>query len=156
MDEKLSIVLIAISIISILFSIFSVFIVLKLKLNYEKYVRKLGNGKNIAESLKSYIKQVENIEKRDDQILEYCRGLHSEIGDCIKKIGIVRYDMFENNRSKLSFALALLDRKNNGVVINSIYAEDNSNVYAKPIEKGVSRYQLSIEEEEAIKIAVAK
>ena len=64
--------------------------------------------------------------------------------------------MFENNRSKLSFALALLDRKNTGVVINSIYAEDNSNVYAKPVVNGVSKYQLSFEEEEAIRQASIK
>ena len=139
-----------ISIISLGISAVSIFWTIKTKNRYEKYVKKLGNGSNIAEALD------ENIEKRDDQILEYCTALNAELGRCIKKIGIVRYDMFENNRSKLSFALALLDRKNTGVVINSIYAEDNSNVYAKPVVNGVSKYQLSFEEEEAIRQASIK
>jgi hypothetical protein len=145
-----------ISIISLGISAVSIFWTIKTKNRYEKYVKKLGNGSNIAEALDEYIKQVENIEKRDDQILEYCTALNAELGRCIKKIGIVRYDMFENNRSKLSFALALLDRKNTGVVINSIYAEDNSNVYAKPVVNGLSKYQLSFEEEEAIRQASIK
>ena len=49
-----------------------------------------------------------------------------------------------------------MDRKNTGVVINSIYAEDNSNVYAKPVVNGVSKYQLWFEEEEAIRQASIK
>ena len=128
-----------ISIISLGISAVSIFWTIKTKNRYEKYVKKLGNGSNIAEALD-----------------EYSTALNAELGRCIKKIGIVRYDMFENNRSKLSFALALLDRKNTGVVINSIYAEDNSNVYAKPVVNGVSKYQLSFEEEEAIRQASIK
>ena len=85
-----------ISIISLGISAVSIFWTIKTKNRYEKYVKKLGNGSNIAEALDEYIKQVENIEKRDDQILEYCTALNAELGRCIKKIGIVRYDMFEN------------------------------------------------------------
>ena len=54
----------------------------------------------------------------------------------------------------LSFAIALLDRDNTGVVINSVYGIDNSNVYCKRIVKGTSKDKLSIEECEAIKNAI--
>ena len=67
---------------------------------------------------------------------------------------MVRYNAYKDTGSDLSFTLALLDRNNNGVVLNGIYARDMSNIYAKPIENGMSKYVLSNEEKEAIKIAV--
>ena len=74
--------------------------------------------------------------------------------DCIQKIGIVRYNAFKDTGSDLSFALALLDSKDNGVVLNGIYSREMSNIYAKPVEKGVSKYVLSDEEKQAIEKAV--
>ena len=67
-----------------------------------------------------------------------------------QKIGIVRYNAFKDTGSDLSFSLAILDAHNNGVVLNGIYARDSSNIYAKPIENGQSKYILSNEEKEAI------
>ena len=53
-----------------------------------------------------------------------------------------------------SFALAILDDYNNGIVLNGIYARDSSNIYAKPVENGESKYVLSNEEKEAINRAI--
>ena len=72
----------------------------------------------------------------------------------MKKIGIVRYNAFKDVGSDLSFTLAILDDYNNGVVLNGIYARDSSNIYAKPIEKGPSKYILSEEEKEAVNKAI--
>ena len=73
---------------------------------------------------------------------------------CIQKIGIVRYNAFKDTGSDLSFALAMLDEKNNGVVLNGIYSREMSNIYAKPVEKGKSKYTLSEEEQQAIQKAI--
>ena len=51
---------------------------------------------------------------------------------------------------------ALLDEKNNGVVFNGIYSRDMSNIYAKPIENGMSKYKVTPEEQEAINRAMVK
>ena len=51
-----------------------------------------------------------------------------------------------DNGSDLSFALALLDNQNNGVLLNGIYSREMSNIYAKPIYNGESPYALSEEE----------
>ena len=74
--------------------------------------------------------------------------------NCIQKIGIVRYNAFKDTGSDLSFALAMLDEKNNGVVLNGIYSREMSNIYAKPVENGVSKYTISDEEKEAIQRAI--
>lgn len=149
-----NIYLIIISIISLVISMISVFISIKIYKKYEINMKKLGNGENFAEMIKDYVSQVEKLNKRDDQIIEVCNNINNELSHCIKKVGILRYDAFGNTNNKLSFALAMLDKENNGVVINSIYGHDNSNVYAKPIIKGASKYNLSDEEKEAINQAL--
>ncbi len=71
-----------------------------------------------------------------------------------EKVGIVRYNAFQDTGSDLSFALALLDEKNNGVVLNGIYSREMSNIYAKPVENGKSKYTISEEENLAIEKAI--
>ena len=78
-------------------------------------------------------------------------NLEEDLEGCIQKVGIVRYSAFQDTGSDLSFSLALLDEKNNGVVFNGIYSREMSNIYAKPVENGNSKYTLSNEEVEAIK-----
>ena len=53
----------------------------------------------------------------------------------------------------LSFAIAMLDAEDNGIVLNGIYSRDGSYVYSKPVQNGQSTYQLSDEEKEAIRLA---
>ena len=64
--------------------------------------------------------------------------------------------MIKDTGSDLSFALALLDENNNGVLLNGIYSREMSNIYAKPVTKGESSYTLSIEEKQAIDDVVLK
>ena len=122
----------------------------KINKNYENFLKKLGKNTTIEEDLKKYIEDVENTQKTNEEIINYCKNIDNNINKCIKKIGIVRYNAFENVGSNLSFTLALLNEKNDGVVLNGIYAQDMSNIYAKPIKNGESEYTLSEEEIEAI------
>ncbi len=146
--------LIIFSIISFIIAIISLYISFKIYKKYEKTMSKLGEGKDFSEMLSKYIEQVNKLNERDDQIIEVCNNINKELTKCIKKVGLIRYDAFGNTKNNLSFALALLDRENNGIIINSIYGQDNSNVYSKPIVKGTSKYNLSYEEKEAIKKAM--
>ena len=146
--------LIIFSIISFLIAIISLYISIRIYKQYEKNMKKIGEGRDFAEMLKNYTEQVNKLNARDDKIIEVCNNINKELAQCIKKVGLIKYDAFGNTKNQLSFALALLDRENNGIVINSIYGQDNSNVYSKPINKGKSKYKLSEEEQEAIKMAV--
>ena len=121
--------------------------------NYIKFMNKLGNGNNLDEMLKKYLDDVKDIKQDNSEIKAYYTKLDYDIGSSIQKVGLVRFNAFQNVGSDLSFALALLDREDNGIVLNGIYGSESSNIYAKPIKKGESIYQLSEEEIEAIKIA---
>ena len=121
---------------------------------YKNFMKKLGEGKNIEEDLGTYIYRVEKVEKQNLEISNYIKNLDEDLTRCIQKVGIVRYNAFKDTGSDLSFALALLDENNNGVVLNGIYSREMSNIYAKPVENGKSKYAVSQEEEQAIQKAV--
>jgi hypothetical protein len=73
----------------------------------------------------------------------------------IRHVALIRYDAFEDVGGRLSFSCAMLDDDGNGVVVTSINGRQDTRVYAKPIGEGRSAYNLSTEEEEAIKQALA-
>jgi hypothetical protein len=70
-------------------------------------------------------------------------------------VGLLRYDAFEDVGGRLSFSCALLDEHGNGVVLTSINGRQETRVYAKPVTAGTSSYNLSSEEGEAIRQAMA-
>ena len=126
----------------------------KLQKNYNRFIKKVGNGENIQEDLENFMYKVDKVEKQNAEILGNCSQLSNELEKCIQKIGIIRYNAFKDTGSDLSFALAMLDDKNNGVVLNGIYSREMSNIYAKPVENGKSSYTLSEEEKMAIDKAI--
>lgn len=149
--------LIALSVIVILLVIGLVIVIIKfnkISKKYTEFMKKLGNGKNIEEDLENYMYRVERVDKQNAEILNYIKNVDNDLNKCIQKIGIVRYNAFQDTGSDLSFALALLDEKNNGVVLNGIYSREMSNIYAKPVENGKSKYTISEEENLAIEKAI--
>ena len=150
-------VLIALSVIVILLIIGLVIVIIKfnkISKKYTEFMKKLGNGKDIEEDLENYMYRVERVEKQNAEILNYIKNIDNDLNKCIQKIGIVRYNAFQDTGSDLSFALALLDEENNGVVLNGIYSREMSNIYAKPVENGKSKYTISEEEDWAIQKAI--
>lgn len=126
----------------------------KIKKEYNKFLTKLGNGQNIEEQIKTYMDKVLEVKNKNMEIEKYCKQLDKSLSNCLQKIGIVRYNAFKDTGSDLSFALAILNEENTGIVLNGIYSREVSNIYAKPIEKGSSKYTLSEEEKEAIQKAI--
>lgn len=70
------------------------------------------------------------------------------------KYGVEKYDAFDDVGGKLSFALALLDKDNTGLILNAVHSRDNCFLYLKEIVKGESYVVLSQEEVEALRKAV--
>src|SRR3954452_6147717 len=73
----------------------------------------------------------------------------------VQRIGVVRFNPFEDTGGKQSFAIALLDSRGTGVAISSLHARQATRVYLKQISAGRSDIELSDEETEAIKRALA-
>ena len=154
--EGINILIFIFSIVSLIIALISIYFSIKTKNKYEKLAIKLGKGENISDVLKNYITKVNDLDKKDDQIIDYCNKINEEINKSVKKIGLVKYNLYNTTKHNLSFALAMLDNKNNGIIINSIYGVDYSNVYSKLIINGKAKEKLSAEEEEALNIAINK
>jgi hypothetical protein len=69
------------------------------------------------------------------------------------RVGVVRYNPFPEMGGNMSFSVALLDARSNGVVISVLNDRQGSRVYGKPLEAGVSPQKLSEEEQQAIGLA---
>ena len=50
-----------------------------------------------------------------------------------QKVGVVRYDAFQQMGGQLSFSIALLNGNNNGFIINSVHSSDGCYTYTKEI-----------------------
>ena len=77
-----------------------------------------------------------------------------QIEGSVRRVGVLRYDAFEDVGGRLSFSCALLDDHGTGVVLTSINGRQETRVYAKPVTTSQSTYNLSREEEEAIRQAM--
>ena len=128
----------------------------KINKNSKQFMRKLGNGRDISEDLNNYMDRIIDLEAAISETNNYSKQIDARMNECIQKIGIVRYSAYKDSGSDLSYAVALLDNKNNGVVFNGIYSREMSNTYAKPIENGTCKYTLTKEENEAILKAINK
>jgi hypothetical protein len=71
-----------------------------------------------------------------------------------QRVGLVRFNPFEDTGGNQSFALALLDGHGNGVVLSSLHARTGTRVYAKTLTGGRAEATLSSEETEALNRAL--
>ena len=77
------------------------------------------------------------------------------IDSSVRHVALLRFDAFEDVGGRLSFSCAMLDDHGTGVVITSINGRQETRVYAKPVTARTSSYNLSTEEDEAIKLAMS-
>ena len=86
--------------------------------------------------------------------LDHLAGRADRIGEdmqrCLRRVGIVRYDAFKELGGHLSFSLALLDARQDGVVVSVLNDRNGARAYAKPVAGGRSTITLSEEEQRAI------
>lgn len=84
------------------------------------------------------------------------RNLYKQMETAYQKMGLVKYDAFNQMGGQLSFSLALLDENNNGFIINSVHSTEGCYSYTKEIKNGVSAISLGNEEAEALAIAMGE
>jgi len=109
--------------------------------------------KKKLQTLEQAIEYIKKLETRIDAMQEELYKEKEKNNLALRKLGILRYNPFKESGGDQSFSLALLEENDNGFVITSIYTNEGVRVFAKPIIKGESKYQLSEEEKEVIKKA---
>jgi hypothetical protein len=83
-------------------------------------------------------------------------ALDAAVTGSVQNVGLVRFNPFQDTGGDQSFALALLDKKGDGVVISSLHSRTSTRMYARPIKGGAANSSLSGEEAQAVQQAMGK
>lgn len=123
-------------------------------LNKYKQLMKGMDNENLEEMLLKHLRALELSDKKVKELSRDVSSLSREMGFCIQRAAMVRYNPFETMGSNQSFSLALLDKHGHGVVLTGLYSREASTIFAKPLENYKSSYPLSDEEKQAIDMAL--
>ena len=127
----------------------------KLNKKYQAFM-KGKNAKSLEETLIKRLDQVDSLMKANKANEEDIKKIFSNMKLTFQKIGLVKYDAFNEMGGKLSFSLALLSESNNGFVLNAVHSREGCYTYIKEIIDGNSVLALAEEEKEALEIAKGK
>lgn len=127
----------------------------RLEKRYRRVMRGVNNN-NLEELVTNYLDKVDESLKLSQDIKTLYDDMDLKIKECVQKVAVTRYKAFEDIGSDLSFSIALLNDDNDGVILTGIYGRNESTTYAKPIDKGISRYDLSEEEMQVLNEAMNK
>ena len=112
------------------------------------------DGQSMERIFTQKFRELERLSERGENHQYDISMLKKQFGGTLNKYGIVKYDAFDDVGGKMSFALAMLNSKNTGFILDAIHSRDNCFLYLKEIVKGESYIMLSEEEIEALKQAV--
>ncbi|MGL5259059.1 MAG: DUF4446 family protein, partial [Lachnospiraceae bacterium] len=127
----------------------------KLKKKYEKFML----GKNAATLEESIFELNENSKYLKEAVQDNkknIRDLYKKHEKAFQKVGIIKYDAYQQMGGLLSFTIALLDENNDGFILNSVHSSDGCYSYTKEIRKGNCDIVLGNEEKIALEKAMSE
>lgn len=145
--------LIALIIVLFILNIVSLSKISRLKKKYDSFMRG-RNAKSMEKEIQELFADIDFLKESAETNRKEIKRIYKRLITTFQKLGIVKYDAFNQMGGQLSFALALLDEYNNGFVINSVHSSEGSYCYVKGIESGECEISLGEEEQQAIDIAM--
>lgn len=109
-----------------------------------------GGDPRVLDRLSAAERELGAAARRLEQLGGRVDRLDDQAAHCLQRVGVVRYDAFKDMGGHLSFSVALLDARRDGVVVSVLNDRDGARVYAKPVADGRSTFVLSEEEQRAI------
>ncbi len=114
-----------------------------------------GDGKTLESTLEAHLDKVYAVAREVDDLAARSAVLEQTQLNAFQRLGLVRYNPFEDTGGNQSFALALLDQHGDGFIVSSLHTRTATRVYGKAVAKGKAEAALSDEEAEALRIALA-
>ena len=111
-------------------------------------------ARNLEEMIVLIGKKMNKLEENQAKIDEHLLIIDKRLDKSIRSVETLRFNPFIDAGSNQSFAIALINDENDGVVLSSLYARDRMSIFAKPIINGKSEFELSSEEKDVLKKAV--
>ena len=127
----------------------------KLYQTYDRFMRG-KDMESMEETVLAQFERIEALEKSNEEKDRQIESIFENLQHVYQKTGLVKYDAFREMSGKLSYAVALLDKEDNGILVNSMYSREGCYSYVKTISGGKCSIEMSEEEQKALKIAVNK
>jgi hypothetical protein len=108
----------------------------------------------LDEILAGQATRIEQLSGRLDALNALERELEAAARRALQKVGVVRFNPFQDSGGDQSFAIALLDQGGSGVVVSSLHGRAEMRIFAKQVTNGRSTHSLSDEEQQAIREAL--
>ena len=125
----------------------------KLKKKYFKFMQG-KDAKSLEKDIIGLYEDNKFIKASAEKNKKDIRVLYKKLESAFQKVGIIKYDAFNQMGGKLSFSLALLDENNDGFILNSVHSTEGCYSYTKEIKNGQSSISLGEEEKQALDMAM--
>ena len=112
------------------------------------------NAQSLEDTILKHMDQIDELVDSDKENKQKIQTVMDHLDQTYQKVGLVKYDAFNEMGGKLSFSLALLNRKNDGFIINAMHSREGCYTYIKEIINGNSIILLADEEKEALEMAM--
>lgn len=143
-----------VSLITFLIAIIALVKAVKLKKRYNVFMEG-EDGKSVEKLVKENLDSIEQIRTASEKNSKAVKDIYEKMQYAFQKVGIIKYDAFHEMGGKLSFALCMLDKLNNGYIINVMHSNNGCFAYIKEVVDGNSYIELGDEEKQALEQAVA-
>jgi hypothetical protein len=109
------------------------------------------SGKDLEDTITFHSSELASLKVFQSDSIAYMKNIESRLKRSIQAVETIRFNPFKGTGSggNQSFATSFLNEKGDGLVISSLYSRERVSVYAKPIKKLTSEFELTEEEKEA-------
>jgi hypothetical protein len=114
-----------------------------------------AEGRSLEAILDAHLDKVYAVAREVDELAARSAVLEATQRMAVQRVGLVRFNPFEDTGGNQSFALAMLDAHSNGLLVSSLHSRNGTRVYAKAVAAGKAETALSDEETQALKQALA-
>jgi hypothetical protein len=129
--------------------------VIRLELRLAKFWRG-KKGADVEELMNDIVKSLEHLHGVQGDMGSHITTMDKKLRKSVRGVETVRFNPFKDQGSNQSFAVALMNEEGDGVVFSSLYSRERVSIFAKPVKKQASEFELSAEERDAMKRAMAQ
>lgn len=122
----------------------------------EKRLRRFFSGKkgrDLEDSIEILEENISKLKSAKENIEKELVEVNKKLKKSVRGLETIRFNPFPDQGSNQSFAVGMLNEEGDGVVFSSLYSRERMSIFAKPVKKGKSEYELTTEEKEVLKKA---
>ncbi len=110
------------------------------------------SGADLEEIIVAHTNKLNDFDKEIQELFDISNTINTHSKKCLSKVGLVRFDPFGDRSGNQSFVIALLNSKNNGLILSALHTREGTRVYTKQISNGQSKaIELTKEEIEVLR-----